>query len=76
MLFRLYRNKKECAAKGHPYRKKTELARETLDALLGWTGGRRVELTAALAYCNSTVMRGLNSLGAASHRGLRGALGG
>ena len=59
VLFRLYRNKKECAAKGHPYRKKTELARETLDVLLSWTGGRRVELTADLAYCNSTVMRGL-----------------
>jgi len=31
-----------------------------LDVLLSWTDGRRVELTADSAYCNSTVMRGLS----------------
>jgi SRSO17 transposase len=59
ILFRLYRNKKECAKKKHPYRKKTELARETLDVLVGWAGARRIELAADSAYCNDTVMRGL-----------------
>ena len=59
VLFRLYRNKKECAAKGQPYRKKTELAREMLDVLVGWVGKRRVEVSADSAYCNDTVMRGL-----------------
>ena len=42
-----------------PYRKKTELAREMLDVLLGWVGARRIELAADSAYCNDTVMRGL-----------------
>jgi hypothetical protein len=59
ILFRLYRNKKECAKKRHPYRKKTELARDLLDVFLGWVGGRRVELAADSAYCNDTVTRGL-----------------
>ena len=59
VLFRLYRNKKECAAKGHTYRKKTELGREMLDVLLGWVGARRVEIAADSAYCNDTVLRGL-----------------
>jgi hypothetical protein len=59
LLFRLYRNKKECAKKGARYRKKTELAREMLDVVLGWIGSRRVELAADSAYCNDTVTRGL-----------------
>jgi hypothetical protein len=59
VLFRLYRNKKECAAKGEPYRKKTELAREMLDVLVGWVGERRVEVSADSGYCNDTVMRSL-----------------
>jgi len=59
LLFRLYRNKKECAAKGAPYRKKTELAREMLDLFVGWVGHRRVEVVADSAYCNDTVTRGL-----------------
>jgi len=59
VLFRLYRNKKECAAKGHPYRKKTELAREMVDVLLGWVGSHRVELAADSACCNDTVTRDL-----------------
>ena len=59
ILFRLYRNKKECAKKRHPYRKKTELARDMLDVFLGWVGDRRVELAADSAYCNDTITRGL-----------------
>ena len=59
VLFRLYRNKKECAKKGHPYRKKTELARELLDVFVAWVGERRVELAADSAYCNDTVTRNL-----------------
>ena len=58
VLFRLYRNKKECAKNGGRYRKKTELAREMLDVLLGWTD-RKVELAADSAYCNDTVMHDL-----------------
>lgn len=59
ILFRLYRNKKECARKRHPYRKKTELARELLDVFHGWIGEQRVEVAADAAYCNDTVTRGL-----------------
>jgi hypothetical protein len=59
VLFRLYRNKKECLAKAHPYRKKTELAREMIDVFVSWVGDRRVELAADSAYCNDTVTRGL-----------------
>jgi len=59
ILFRLYRNQKECARKRHPYRKKTELAREMLDVFHGWVGDHRVELAADAAYCNDTVTRGL-----------------
>jgi hypothetical protein len=61
VLFRLYRNKKECAKKGHPYRKKTELAREMLDLFVIWVGDRRIELAADSAYCNDTVMRDLSA---------------
>ena len=59
ILFRLYRTKKECAAKGQPHRKKTELARDLLDVLVGWAGARRVEVRADCAYCNDTVTRNL-----------------
>ncbi|MBM4080915.1 MAG: transposase [Planctomycetes bacterium] len=59
VLFRLYRTKKECAAKGARYRKKTELARELIDILVRWAGQRRVEVVADCAYCNDTVTRGL-----------------
>lgn len=58
VLFRLYRNKKECNAKGHAYRKKTELAREMLEVFCRWVGERRIELTADSAYCNDTVIGG------------------
>jgi hypothetical protein len=60
LLFRLYRNKKECAATAAPYRKKTELARVMLDLFVGWVGPRRVEVVADAAYCNDTVTRGLS----------------
>lgn len=59
LLFRLYRNKKECLAKGASYSKKTELAREMLDVFIDWCGEQRVELSADSAYCNDTVTRGL-----------------
>jgi SRSO17 transposase len=59
ILFRLYRNKKECKRKGHPYRKKTELAQEMLGVLTGWVQGRRCEISADSAYCNGTVTKGM-----------------
>ena len=59
LLFRLYRNKKECAAKAEPYHKKTELAREMIDLFARWVGQRRLEVVADSAYCNDTVTRGL-----------------
>jgi hypothetical protein len=59
LLFRLYRNKKECVAKKELYRKKTELAREMIDLFAGWIGPRRLEVAADSAYCNDTVTRGL-----------------
>jgi DDE superfamily endonuclease len=59
ILFRLYRNKKDCIKKRQRYRKKTELAREMIDVFRRWTQGRRIELAADAAYCNDTVMRGL-----------------
>jgi hypothetical protein len=59
VLFRLYRTHKECERRGEPHRKKTELARELLDVLAGWSGERRVELSMDSAYCNDTVLRQL-----------------
>lgn len=59
VLFRLYRTVKSCERAGQPHRKKTELARDLLDVLAGWVGGRRVEIAADCAYCNDTVTRGL-----------------
>ena len=59
ILFRLYRNKKECIKKRQRYRKKTELGREMLDVFRSWTCDRRIELAADAAYCNDTVTRGL-----------------
>jgi len=58
VLFRLYRNKKECIAHDGAYDKKTELARAMIDVFAGWTE-RRIELAADSAYCNDTVTRGL-----------------
>jgi len=59
VLFRLYRNVADCERRRSVYKKKTELAREILDVLVGWAEGLRVELTADVAYCNDTVCRGL-----------------
>jgi hypothetical protein len=59
VLFRLYRNKKECAANGGEYRKKTELAREMLDILVSWAGARQIRLEMDSAYCNDTVLHDL-----------------
>jgi hypothetical protein len=60
LLFRLYRNKKDCTKRNQPYKKKTELAREMVDIVVGWAEGRRIELAADSAYCNNTVTRGLS----------------
>ena len=60
VLFRLYRNVKECAKHNDDYAKKTELGREMLDVFLSWVGTRRVELSADAAFCNDTIMRGLS----------------
>lgn len=59
VLFRLYRNLKECTKHEAAYAKKTELARQMLDIFVTWVPGRRVELAADSAYCNDTVTRGL-----------------
>lgn len=59
VLFRLYRNEKECLRKRHPYRKKTELGRELVDLVASWAGERRLRLSVDSAYCNHTLSRGL-----------------
>jgi hypothetical protein len=59
VLFRLYRNKKECTRKGHPHRKKTELGREMVEIFARWASERQVHLAMDSAYCNDTVMRDL-----------------
>ena len=59
VLFRLYRNKKECEGKADEHRKKTELARDMLDVLVTWTRGRDLHVMMDSAYCNGTVMRDL-----------------
>jgi hypothetical protein len=58
LLFRLYRNVKDHEPEGTLHRKKTELAREMLDALCRWFGGT-IEVCADAAYSNNTVMRSL-----------------
>jgi len=59
VLFRLYRNQKECESSGGTHRKKTELAREMLDIIVAWSGDRTITATADSAYCNATLMSGL-----------------
>lgn len=56
VLFRLYRNKRECQQRGEPYRKKTELGREMVDVVVGWLGTRSLDVVADSAYCNDTLM--------------------
>lgn len=58
VLFRLYRNKKDCEKRGAPYRKKTDLAREMLDLLVAWSGTRKLDVVGDSAYCNDTLMGG------------------
>lgn len=58
VLFRLYRNERDCAARGDPYWKKTELARQMLDVFASWTD-RPIRAIADLAYCCDTVQRDL-----------------
>jgi hypothetical protein len=60
VLFRLYRSKKECAAHGGLYRKKTELARELVDLLCTWMPGTSFDLLLDSGYANRTVLRGLD----------------
>lgn len=60
LLFRLYRNVKECQKHNGTYGKKTELAREMIDVFLTWTKCTRIELAVDSAYCNDTVSRGLS----------------
>ena len=59
VLFRLYRNKKDCKKKGARYRKKTELAREMVLILASWAPQHRIEIAADSAYCNATVLKKL-----------------
>jgi len=59
VLFRLYRTTKDCKATGDDHRKKTQLARELIDVLVVWAGGRRISLAGDCAYCCDTVTKGL-----------------
>jgi hypothetical protein len=59
VLFRLYRNKKECKKNGARFRKKTQLAREMILILASWAPERRIEVAADSAYCNATVLKKL-----------------
>lgn len=59
VLFRLYRNVQDCERRRVRHRKKTELAREMLDLVVGWSDGHRVEVAADGAYCNDTLSRGV-----------------
>jgi hypothetical protein len=58
VLFRLFRNAKDHEKEGTLHRKKTELAREMLDAICRWFDGV-IEVCADAAYCNDTVMHSL-----------------
>jgi len=59
VLFRLYRNQKDCIRRGHHFRKKTELARDLIEIMSRWAPGRTVHVTTDSAYCNDTLMRRL-----------------
>lgn len=65
ILFRLYRSEKHCADTGIVFRKKTELAREMLDVVLGWLTPAEGEATRSIllaidsGYANATVLRDL-----------------
>lgn len=59
VLFRLYRNIKDCERRRVRHKKKTELAREMLDLVVQWSERRRIEVAADSAYCNDTLARGV-----------------
>lgn len=61
VLFRLYRTVKDCERRGHPHRKKTELARDLLDLFASWEKKRRIAVALDNAYCNDTVLHDLAS---------------
>jgi hypothetical protein len=56
LLFRLYRSKADAGA---DYQKKTELARQMLEIVLGWTETERCQIHLAIdqGYANATVLR-------------------
>lgn len=58
VLFRLYRNIKDCQRRRVAHRKKTDLAREMLNLVVEWSAGRRLEVAADGAYCNDTLSNG------------------
>lgn len=60
LLFRLDRSKKECAAHGGAYAKKTELARELIDLLCTWLPTTAFDLLLDSGDANRTVIRGLD----------------
>ncbi len=57
VLFRLYRNHKDCDAHGGDYAKKTELARTMLDAVCAEFADVPILGSGDVAYCNRTVLR-------------------
>jgi DDE superfamily endonuclease len=65
ILCRLYRDEKQCLKSGASFRKKTELAREMLDLVVGWlstpkdTAARVIQLAIDSGYTNRTVLHDL-----------------
>ncbi len=59
VLFRLYRSKKTAEADGVTRLKKTELARELVQLVTSWVGGRRVKVLGDSAYCCAEVGQNL-----------------
>ncbi len=59
VLFRLYRNKKECAKASDGYSKKTEHAKQMFGALLARLGNRQVCLAMDNAYCCGLLLKDL-----------------
>lgn len=57
ILFRLYRNRKDCEAHGGPYAKKTELARAMIDVVCRAFRDVPILGSGDVAYCNRTVLR-------------------
>ncbi len=59
VLFRLYRNKKECEKAGDGHLKKTELAKQLLGMLLARLGERQVAVAMDNAYCCQLLLKDL-----------------